>query len=257
MTDARFAEDLQSSKYAFWKTDQLKVTEVRLWDPSEVQMCPDLQPAVAAKSAFIPPPPVLGRQVDLSTFSTPEGIRTGQKKRFNSSNNPQKRVHAHAGPQLQTLFNKMQEQDAASEAAAAAAATAIKPKQTVLPNQIPDARPMGPPVKVYFASKRPPLQAAAKTKVASAPAKKRVTTSNAATQNIAGMTSPTEKIKRPTVDITGLDIHALAAAGKLSSLTIPQLKAVCREHKLAVGGKKGNLEERIIGHLGIHGAASR
>ncbi len=60
---------------------------------------------------------------------------------------------------------------------------------------------------------------------------------------------PKVKPKAADVDVSALNVPALFASGRLASLTIPQLKAYLKSVKLPVGGKKGELEERVHGHL--------
>ena len=91
-------------------------------------------------------------------------------------------------------------------------------------------------------------------KFLTAPEDKIVATEKAAkaiTKKVATASKPAPKPAPAEIDVASLDVPGLVAAGKLSSLTIPQMKAYCRSMKQPVGGKKADLEARIKTHLGI------
>jgi hypothetical protein len=48
-----------------------------------------------------------------------------------------------------------------------------------------------------------------------------------------------------------LQVSARAGTGKLQELSIPEMQCRLKSHKLPVGGKKSDLEARILNALGL------
>jgi hypothetical protein len=48
-----------------------------------------------------------------------------------------------------------------------------------------------------------------------------------------------------------VQVNARAGSGKLQELSIPEMQCWLRSRKLPVGGKKGDLEARILNALGL------
>ena len=215
--------------------------------------------ALAANAAAAAAEPALafGGPLDLADFAAAaaEITQSGTSGKVPSA---PKKAHAHAGPQLLALLGRLQEEEAAREVAAARSrpqpAAEAAPKRPTVPVA------SGVPIKVILAAKRTVPLGGAAPKQPAAKKKKPPAAAAAAAGSGAGAEpakpKPKPKPKPAEVDVAELKIPELAAAGSLGSLTIPQLKAFCRSVKLPVGGKKTELEERIMGHLGLRLAAA-
>ncbi len=205
--------------------------------------------APAAAAAAAPPSVVekLGEVIDLSALQA--GAGDGGE---NSGTIRIKKPHARAGPEVLSYLARLEKEEAAE--AAAAAQNNPQKKKTGLPPSMAVAaqKAQAAPLKKVplLGGKRalPTSAAATAQKTAKAP-KKTAATGAGASGAAAAPKAP--KAPAAEIDVASLNIPDLAATGKLSSLTIPQLKAYCRSIKQPVGGKKGDLENRIKTHLGI------
>lgn len=246
------ADSFKTGSFRLWADGTLSVTEARQWDPAaETLPALTIQPASAIKAdgGHLPPPPQLGSTIDLSKYSTD---RLGNVD--NALAGPlvpaTTRPHAHAGPELQALLDRQQKEvDAeiqrAQESQQERKAAAEKQKAHVaaakaaarVNNRLGAS---GQPTKVHFAAKKTVPGSAAKN--AATPAKVKLA---------AGAAKAAAPKQKPAV--VEVDVVKVAESGGLSKLTVPQLKAFCRTVKLAVGGKKGDLEERVKEYLAKQG----
>lgn len=189
----------------------------------------DKNETVAAPSTV--PASVYGEEIDIS-FITEMPLDDGlSAKGAAAALKQKKKNHARSGPELQALISKILQEEEEGK----------KRKQTLqkTPNQIKMEqhhlyRPLstGTPVK--------PLISAMK--------RQKATISMKGTQKKAVLAEKKVAAPKQEIDVDSLRVPALVAEGRLGSLTIPQLKAYCRQAKIPVGGKKGDLEERIKNH---------
>ncbi|KAL4534642.1 hypothetical protein Ndes2526A_g05525 [Nannochloris sp. 'desiccata'] len=268
----RLQEDLKNGAYKLFgggsvgsRTSGLLIKEMRRWDDTysifnnkassdpatkktRFQSAADMMKAAPATAgATVAPPSAfekLGEMIDLCSLQAGldggDGSGQGTKAAF-------KRPHARAGPELRAYLARLEKE----EAAEAAAATLKSPqKKTALPPSMALAiqTAKAAPLKKIplLGAKRalPTAAAATEKKVAKAPKKGTISTAAAAAPKAP-------KPPAAEIDVVSLDVPGLVAAGKLATLTIPQLKAYCRSIKQPVGGKKSDLETRIKTHLGI------
>jgi hypothetical protein len=172
-----------------------------------------------------------------------------------------KKPHAHAGPQLTAFLQKLMFEEEQEEKQAKCRKE-LEKKAPLLPpavsKPVAGANPKVPAFKraVTFApSAKPAAQKRAPQPASETPAKRvAAPASTPACPRTSLVPTPAAAPAKPRakaadVDIAALDVGALHAAGSLSKLTIPQLKAVLKSHKLPVSGKKGELEQRLREHL--------
>jgi hypothetical protein len=71
---------------------------------------------------------------------------------------------------------------------------------------------------------------------------------------LAGDLLITVPSRQQTGDLASADVRSLAAADKLSSLSVAQLKTFCKDNKLGLPKKKDELIANIKKHFGSSGA---
>lgn len=173
-----------------------------------------------------------------------------------------------AGPQLKGFIAKLKEQEEEENQLLGAAAyidrgTAAGKKAVVAFNGLPTSGARSSIKTPAFVSKRGAFSLSSGNIIA---AKKGLLTSSINNKKKAKLAStgtrlPTTttttaaaaaKPKKPAtveIDPASLNIPQLVQSDKLSTITIPQLKAYLKSVKKPVGGKKSDLEERVKQHV--------
>ena len=271
---ARLQTELGAASFALFGKGLLAVKEARRWSPKietkkkvdsgatgglpgRFRTVAQLSDAGGNKSAPRGPVPTmaLGDVIDLNALQNGGDVAEG------SGLGRVKKPHARAGPELLAYLAKLEkeEEEAAAAVAAAKSNVALPASMLVAAQKAQDTRAgqANAAQQARLTVKQPMLGSkralpAAQGGVKKAPAAKKKAAAAAAAAPGEG-SAQAAKATKPAVeiDVSSLDVSGLAAAGKLGSLTIPQLKAYCRSIKQPVGGKKADLEARIKAHLGL------
>lgn len=154
-----------------------------------------------------------------------------------------------AGPELRAYLARLEAEEADSALQETPAVRRIVPAPRAAISQKPGVSSQkkvvgGHPPSLLCGKRANPVQAGNQAKMA----KTSDVRNGKKTCTAKGAEKPVAAAK---ASLAVVDVAAVARSGKLGSLTVPQLKAYCREIKLPVGGKKSELEARIRGHLGI------
>lgn len=273
----RLRAELEEASFCLFGKGVLTVSEARRWDPQEKTSSAKPKAASGPSSGFqsaaqladpgaskpVPWGPAsaasLGEPIDLDSLKVGGDIGEG-----GSAVGRVKKPHARAGPELLAYLAKLEREEAEAAAAEAAAkpSVALPSSMLMAAQKAQDARASNamasqkvrlPAKGPLLGAKRPPPAAQAGAKKAPGPAPKKKAVATAGEGGGQPAAPKPAKAAKPAVeiDVAALDVPSLASAGKLGSLTIPQLKAYCRSVKQPVGGKKGDLEARIKAHLGL------
>ena len=271
-TLSRLRRDLSAASFKLWDGHgELTLQEARHWDmhqnPAEMvgfKSAAQMSAAATTNSTTTTSTTttVLGECIDFEAL-----LQEGEEAAAEMEGSAPKRAkkeHARAGPELLAYLSRLQQEEEREEAAAvksAAAPPALPPAMAMAAQAAQAARKAAQQaVKAPLAvlgGKKVPLFGAKKASAAAAqqphqlPAAKKTVKKTTALAGGALQGEKPPKASPVEIDVAALDVPGLAVSNKLGSLTIPKLKAYCRSVKLAVGGKKGDLETRIKSHLGI------
>jgi hypothetical protein len=268
----RLQEDLKNAAYKLFGGGGLLIKEMRRWgdtpnssnmkgekssilDTKGFQSAADMEAEAPAEVTSGPPAALkkLGEVIDLGSLQRDLGGGDGSGE--DTAVTRIKKPHARAGPELLAYLARLEKEEAAEAAAAKLnnpQKKAVLPPSMALAAQAVQAAPLKK-TPLLGAKRTLPTAAAAAAAAAKKTAKAPKRTATAAGAAAGSKPPAAPKAPKPAVeiDVAALDISGLAASGKLGTLTIPQLKAYCRSIKQPVGGKKGDLENRIKTHLGV------
>jgi hypothetical protein len=257
------ADDLATAAFGFFAPGQLRITGAVAHrataqlaaPPARLQTAREL--LASGGGAAAAPGLAGGTAIDLDAFTAADYAGGSGEGASKGAPKPPKK-HARAGPQLTAFLRKIQQDEAPPKPAAAPKPASVTPAAARLPSApAPRTGPasLGNFNKGRLGAKRPAAAAAKKpppAKRAAPAAAVGGAGSGGGAALLAAPTAPKAARAKPAeVDLAALDVAALGAAGRLGSLTVPQLKAFCKSVKLAVGGKKSDLEARVRAHLGL------
>lgn len=241
----RLHSDFQDMEFALWTTGELQFSEMRLWNQEVFQtQCREsfwsssktiLENSATDEAASL----TLGKVINVTSSDDNDALQrpqTGSIKR---------KSHTRAGPALLALFSKIASQNKEEEQSSCCAKAGSSLALSM--NKAKCNKPLG---KISFRnSKKPPLGGNSKSTVKNI-SKGDVEKAPRQVAKVADMKRSVSNMKNSSPRHTGeKDSGTGKFHGNLTQLTVPQLRAYCKELGLVLKGKKSDLVERIKSHV--------